>query len=39
MQTHGSTNKSPIKLSAAENKLHGNLFTNGENQHSKNPTE
>ena len=34
-----STNKSPIKLNAAENKFDtGDLFTNGENQHGKNPT-
>ena len=35
----GSTNKSPIKLNAVEIKFDmGDLFTNGENQHGKNPT-
>ena len=35
----GSTNKSPIKQNAAKNKFDiGDLFTNGENQHGKNPT-
>ena len=30
--------KSPTKLNAAENKFDtGNLFTNGENHHGKNP--
>ena len=39
MQMSGSTNKSPIKLSAAENKFDtSDLFTNGENQHGKNTT-
>ena len=34
-----STNKSPIKLNATENKFDTrDLFTNGENQHSKNLT-
>ena len=35
----GSTNKPPIKLSM-QRKLnqHGDLFTNGENLHGKNPT-
>ena len=37
---HGSTNKSPINYSAAENKFDtGDLFSNGENLHGKNPTE
>ena len=32
MQTHGSTNKSPTKLNAVENKFDiSDLFTNGEN--------
>ena len=40
MQQRGSTNKSPIILNAAEIKFDtGDLFTNGENQHDKNPTE
>ena len=38
MQTRGSTNKSPIKLNTAENKLTRDLFMNGENQHGKNLT-
>ena len=39
MQMHGSTNKSPIKLSMQwKINLHDDLFTNGENQHGKNPT-
>ena len=34
----GSTNKSPTKLNAAENKFDtGDLFTNGENYRGKNP--
>ena len=34
-----STNKLPTKLNAMENKFDtGNLFTNGENLHGKNPT-
>ena len=34
-----STNKSPIKLNAVENKFDtGDLFMNWENQHSKNST-
>ena len=38
MQTRGSTNKSPIKLSMQwKLNWHGDLFTNGENLHSKNP--
>ena len=41
MQTHGSTNKSPIKLNAMENKFDmSDLFTNGENYWGKTtPTE
>ena len=40
MQTCGSTNKSPLKLNAAENKFDtGDLFMNGEHLHSKNPTK
>ena len=40
MQTRGSTNKLPIKLSMQQKiNWHGDLFTNEENQHSKNPTE
>ena len=35
MQTHGSTNKSPIKRSAVKNKLHGDLFMNRENHQGK----
>ena len=32
MQSHGSTNKSPNKLNATENKFDtSDLFTNGEN--------
>ena len=39
MQTRGSTNKSPIKLIMQQKiNWHGDLFTNGENQHDKNPT-
>ena len=38
MQTRGSTNKSPIIKIAAENKWHGDLFTNGEKPNGKNPT-
>ena len=35
----GSTNKSPIKLSMQRKiNWHGDLFTNGENLHDKNPT-
>ena len=35
----GSIDKSPIKQNAAKNKFDtGDLFTNGENQHGKNPT-
>ena len=35
----GSTNKSPTKLNVVENKFDtGDLFSNGENQHGKNPT-
>ena len=35
----GSTNKSPTKLNAAENKFDiGDLFMNGKNIHGKNPT-
>ena len=35
---HGSTNKSPIKLNAIENKFDtDNLFTNGENHRDKTP--
>ena len=35
----GSTNKLPIKLNVAENKFDtGDLFTNEENLHGKNPT-
>ena len=38
MQSHGSTNKSPNKLNAAEIKFwHGDLFTNGENLRGKTP--
>ena len=34
MQQHGSTNKSPTKLNAVENKFDtGDLFTNGEKLH------
>ena len=40
MQMRGSTNKSPIKLSMQQKiNWHGDLFTNGENQNSKNSTE
>ena len=36
---HGSTNKSPIKLSMQQKlNWHGDLFTNRENLHGKNPT-
>ena len=36
---HGSTNKSPIKLNAAENKFDiGDLFMNGENYQDKTPS-
>ena len=39
MQIRGSTNKSPTKFNAAENKFDiGDLFTNGENLYGKNPT-
>ena len=39
MQVRGSTNKSPIKLSMQRKiNWHGNLFTNSENLHGKNPT-
>ena len=39
MQTHGSTNKSPIKLSMQwKINWHSDLFTNRENLHGKNPT-
>ena len=35
---HGSTNKSPTKLNAAENKFDiGDLFTNGKNHRGKTP--
>ena len=34
---HGSINKSPITNYAAENKQHGDLFTNGENIMAKTP--
>ena len=35
----GSTNKSPIKLNAAENKFDiGDLFMNGENHQDKTPS-
>ena len=35
---HGSTNKSPIKPNATENKFDtSDLFTNGENHRSKTP--
>ena len=35
---YGSTNKSPSKLNAAENKFDtGDLFTNGENHRGKTP--
>ena len=38
MQTRGSTNNSPIKLSMQwKINWYGDLFTNGENQHDKNP--
>ena len=38
MQWHGSTNKSPTKLNAVENKFDtGDLFTNGENHRGKTP--
>ena len=38
MQWHGSTNKSPTKLNAAENKFDtGDLFTNGKNHRGKTP--
>ena len=37
MQQRGSTNKSPTKLNAAENKFDaGDLFTNGKNYQGKN---
>ena len=36
----GSTNKSPIKLNAAENKFDtGDLFTNGKNHRGKIPSD
>ena len=39
MQTRGSINKTPIKLSMQwKINWHDDLFTNGENQHGKNPT-
>ena len=39
MQTCDSTIKSPIKLSKQRKiNRHGDLFTNEENLHSKNPT-
>ena len=35
---HGSTNKSPTKLNAAENKFDtSDLFTNGKNHQDKTP--
>ena len=38
MQWPGSTNKSPTKLNAKENKFDtGDLFTNGENYRGKTP--
>ena len=38
MQWRGSTNKSPTKLNAMENKFDtGDLFTNGENHKGKIP--
>ena len=38
MQIRGSTNKSPTKFNAAENKFDiGDLFTNGENHRGKTP--
>ena len=38
MQQRGSTNKSPTKVNAAENKFDtGDLFTNGENHRGKIP--
>ena len=38
MLTRGRTNKSPIKLNMQRKiNWHNDLFTNGENQHSKNP--
>ena len=38
MQWCGSTNKSPTKLNAVENKFDtGDLFTNGENYQGKTP--
>ena len=39
MQTRGSTNKSPITKIAAENKWHGDFFTNGENLTAKTPSD
>jgi len=37
---HGSTNKSPTKLNAVENKFGtGDLFTNGENHQGKTPPD
>ena len=37
---HGSTNKSPTKLNAAENKFDtGDLFTNGETYRGKTPLD
>ena len=39
MQWCGSTNKSPTKLNAMENKFDtGDLFTNGENHRGKTPS-
>ena len=39
MQWRGSTNKSPSKLNAAENKFDtGDLFMNGENHRGKTPS-
>ena len=40
MQLRGSTNKSPTKLNAAENKFdRGDLFTNEENHQGKTPQD
>ena len=40
MQQCGSTNKSPTKLNAAENKFDtGDLFTNGKNYRGKTPLD
>ena len=40
MQQHGSTNKSPTKLNATENKFDtGDLFMNGENYRGKTPSD